>query len=1256
MADNTRLKDLANDVKKILELMESRNADYNVRFHTLETAIDDIVKNTADASFSSTMKAPPFQVRNVKIDFPRFDGSDVLQWIFKAEQFFEYYNTPDDQRLTIVAIRLDKEVVPWYQMMARTNPWVSWTGFTRALELEFGPSPYECPRSDLFKLMQTGSVQDYYVQFTALANRVHGVTSEALLDCFIGGLKLEIRRDVVAQSPTTLMRSVSLAKLYEEKYSYKPKLYHSFPTSKLHKPNTGPSMSQTVKSTSLPALLPTPPKSTFTPSNVKKLSPAEVQLRREKGLCFTCDEKYFPDHKCLNKQYLFLQIVDDENLQVEPEPPDPNSQLDPMSNLEHHLSFNALKGSSGVGTMRFQGSIHGMRIQVLLDSGSSDNFLQPRLASCLKLPIEPVPNFHVLVGNGNSLITEGLVSKLEVMIQGHSLHLPTYLLLVTGADLVLGAAWLATLGPHISDYSTLTLKFYLDNKFVMLHGDKSITASPTQFNHLRRMSHTKAIAVLFTLQAQPIMGPQEERLEIPHDMDPELSRLLHLYKPVFAIPKGLPPHRSQNHVIPLMPGVGPVRVRPYRYPHNQKLQIEKMIQEMLEDGLIVPSNSPFSSPIVLVKKKDGTWRFCTDYRAVNAITVKDSFPIPTVDELIDELHGARFFSKLDLRSGYHQIQMKEEDKYKTAFRTHQGHYEWLLLFLHQLYARLSKCSFGLQNVDYLGHSVSGSGLSMDKDKVATVMDWSVPINIKQLRGFLGLTGYYKRFIRGYASITAPLTNMLKKDNFQWTKEALTALDSLKIAMTQAPVLALPDFEKPFTLETDASGLGIGAVLSQDNHPIAFFSKKLTPSLHKKSAYTREFYAITEAIAKFRHYLLGHKFVIKTDQKSLRSLTDQAIQTPEQQAWLHKLLGYDFTIEYKLGKDNIAADSLSRSFHMKNNDPHYWVSDGLLYWKGRLVLPNDLDLQQQIVYECHNSLIGGHAGYTRTLARVLAQFHWHGLLQPLPIPNLVWEDVAMDFITGLPPSHGYIVIMVIVDRLSKYTHFAGLRANYSSKDSAAVQDQLILRDATLAQLKDNLQRAQQVMKKYADKKRIPKEFAVGDMVLVKLQPYRQHTVALRKNQKLSLRYFGPFSVVERIGAVAYKLLLPPSTKIHPVFHISQLKICHGNHTQPYVPLPLTINEQFPIIQPMDILHTRVILRGQQQIPQLLIQWEGMDESEATWEDKDAFIAAYPSFNLEDKVVFKEGGIVMDEKEVGPKGGAQCRRSTRVKWASSKLHGF
>lgn len=518
MAENTRMKGLEaaisginTTMQKMMEDADARHNDYMQHRHNDMARLERVEAQLGSLQLSSALNGSgnsegtprqPFQIRNVKLDFPRFDGTEVLNWIFKVEQFFDYYSTPDNQRLTIAAVHLDKDVVPWYQMITRNNPFRSWGAFTRALELEYGPSPYESPRPTLFKLTQTSTISEYYSTFTTLANRSHGLSPDAILDCFISGLKPEIRRDVIAQNPTSLSHALSLAKLFPEKYTPFTKPYPQ-----TTKPIYNPSPHSLTRPTN--AILPTPSTRPQTqtpisnPRPIRSITAAEIQLRRSKGQCFYCDDKFTPSHRCPNKHYLLLQIDDSDSPEQEPDPPDADSLLQILE-TEHHLSFNALNGAHSAGTLRFQGHIQGVQVQVLLDSGSSDNFLQPRIAQCLKLPIQQAPQFQVLVGNGSTLTASGLIQDLPVTIQGHNLHLPVYLLPITGADLVLGAPWLKTLGPHIADYDALLIKFYCNNKFITLWGEQFMEPSQSQFHHIRRLHNTHSIDSSYTLQFHSI--------------------------------------------------------------------------------------------------------------------------------------------------------------------------------------------------------------------------------------------------------------------------------------------------------------------------------------------------------------------------------------------------------------------------------------------------------------------------------------------------------------------------------------------------------------------------------------------------------------------------------------------------------------------------------------------------------------------------------------------------------------------------------
>uniref|UniRef100_A0A8P4GKR5 Gypsy retrotransposon integrase-like protein 1 n=1 Tax=Dicentrarchus labrax TaxID=13489 RepID=A0A8P4GKR5_DICLA len=440
-----------------------------------------------------------------------------------------------------------------------------------------------------------------------------------------------------------------------------------------------------------------------------------------------------------------------------------------------------------------------------------------------------------------------------------------------------------------------------------------------------------------------------------------------------------------KHEIPVV-DESPVS-QPYRrIPPNQYQEVREHISELLRKGVIQESSSSYASPIVLVRKSDGTLRLCVDYRRLNAKTRRDAFPLPRIDESLDALSGAKFFSTIDLASGYHQVAVHEKDRNKTAFTTPFGLYEYLrmpfglcnapatfqrlmqatmsdlvfqivLVYLDDLLVfsptfqdhlvrletvlkrlrdtglkvKVEKCHFLQSEVRFLGHQVSSQGIGTDPDKICAVKLWPIPSTVKELRSFLGFCSYYRRFIEGFSQIAGPLHDVVntcmkecnqakvnQKFRSAWTPQSQLAFELLKEKLTSAPTLGYADFTRPFLLETDASSLGLGAVLYQEQggrkKVIAYASRRLRGAEKNDQNYSSmklELLALKWAVTeKFRSYLLGSKFTVITDNNPLCHLSTANLGAV-QQRWVAQLAVFDFDVKYRPGRCNTAADALSR---------------------------------------------------------------------------------------------------------------------------------------------------------------------------------------------------------------------------------------------------------------------------------------------------------------------------------------------------------
>ena len=592
--------------------------------------------------------------------------------------------------------------------------------------------------------------------------------------------------------------------------------------------------------------------------------------------------------------------------------------------------------------------------KTLFDPGATHSFISTSFAFSLGLGYESLPR-PLVIGSpiGRSMRVSKVSRSCMVEISGRRLFFDLMIMDLLQYDVILGIDWLShykALFDCEKKTVTLTTK---EGEIITFIGDQGQSNPQLAFDK-KGINYSMMIANLALAETK--------------DVDIEPIPVVNQFKDVF--PEDLfklPPEREVEFAIEVFPGTTPISIPPYRMAPKELEELKAQIDELRTKGFIRPSVSPWGAPALFVKKKDGSLRMCIDYRKLNRVTVKNKYPLPRIDDLFDQLGGCEFFSKIDLRSGYHQLRVKKEDIQKTAFKSRYGHYEFLVmpfgltnapavfmdlmnrvfrpyldkfvivfiddiliyskskaeheqhLFIvlqtlreHLLFAKFSKCEFWLSEVKFLGHVISKEGIAVDSSKVEAVLNWSQPRTVADIRSFLGLAGYYRRFIKDFSRIAAPMTKLTQKGvPFIWSAECEEAFQELKVRLTTAPVLIIPEQGIGYTVYTDASLRGLGCVLMQRKKVVAYASRQLKSHEKNYPTHDLELAAVVHALKIWRHYLYGERFELFSDHKSLKYIFTQKELNLRQRRWMEYLEDYDFGLNYHPGKANAVADALSR---------------------------------------------------------------------------------------------------------------------------------------------------------------------------------------------------------------------------------------------------------------------------------------------------------------------------------------------------------
>ena len=596
---------------------------------------------------------------------------------------------------------------------------------------------------------------------------------------------------------------------------------------------------------------------------------------------------------------------------------------------------------------------------VLVDSGATNSFISREFIERFGIEMKPTEcSMVVSLPTGDSRIANRVYRGSKVTIASHEFEADLIVLDIHDFDIILGMDLLAKHHATVDCYRKEVQFSQPGEPEVIFCGERKIL-STSLISVIKANKMLRKACQGYLVYAIESANSEMQLAEVP---------VVNEFFDVFPedLP-GLPPDREIEFEIELAPGTEPISIAPYRMAPAELKELKVQMEELLSKGFVKASTSPWGAPVLFVKKKDGSLRLCIDYRQLNKVTIRNQYPLPRIDYLFDQLQGAKVFSKIDLRSGYHQLKVRREDVPKTAFKTRYGHYEFLVMpfgltnapaafmdlmnrvfgpyldkfvivFIddilvyssskeehaehlsivlqtlreHQLYAKFIKCQFWLDRVAFLGHVVSAEGISIDPQKIEAIVDWKPPTNVTEVRSFLGLAGYYRKFVEGFSKIATPLTKLTRKEEkFIWSEACQNSFDELKQRLTTAPVLTLPSGSEGFTVYCDASRQGLGCVLMQHDRVIAYASRQLKKHEVNYPTHDLELAAVVFALRIWRHYLYGVPCRIFTDHKSLQYLFSQKYLNMRQRRWIELIKDYDCTIEYHPGKANVVADALSR---------------------------------------------------------------------------------------------------------------------------------------------------------------------------------------------------------------------------------------------------------------------------------------------------------------------------------------------------------